>query len=126
MKVSKYFFAFILLIVASYSCDNSTTPLRDGYTLRGTVVDLGSGDGISSVTIYIGYTDFVDTFYSFDRKIISDTLGKFEFKGGIGTAPSDEMLSFEHPDYYKKELFLRDSAKGENSNYSLSISLQSK
>jgi hypothetical protein len=106
-----------------YSCDNSTTPLVDGYTLYGTVLDLKSGSGISSVEISIGYTDFVDSVLFNDKKIISDTLGSFVFKGGIGTAPHDEVFRFEHPDYYTKEIILRDSAKGANNRYTLSVSL---
>ncbi len=126
MKCIKYFSSLILLFIVSYSCENSISPVKDGYTLRGTVVDLRSGEGISSVAIYVGYYDFIDSVYFFDNKIISDTLGNFIFKGGIATAPNDEVFRFEHPDYYTKEIILRDRAKGANSSFSLSISLQSK
>jgi len=126
MKSTKYFILFTLLVIVSYSCSNSISPLRDGYTLHGKVVDLKDGEGIPSVTIYVAYSDFIDSVYYFDRKIISDTLGNFVFNGGIGTAPNDEIFRFEHSCYYTKEIVLRDSAKGANSNYSLTISLESK
>lgn len=126
MKNTKWFFLYILLVLVSFSCNNSISPLRDGYTLHGRIIDLRSGEEISSVVIYLGYSDFIDSVYFGNSKIISDTLGDFVFKGRIATAPNDEVFRFEHPDYYTKDIILRNSAKGANSNFSLTISLQPK
>ena len=46
------------------------------------------------------------------------------FIGGPGTAPSDEILRFEHPDYLIKDIVLKDSAVKENNIYRLNVSLQ--
>ena len=81
------------------------------------------GKSISSVNIYTGY-NATDSAYFSGHFITSDILGKFVFIGGPGTAPSDEILRFEHPDYLIKDIVLKDSAVKENNIYRLNVSLQ--
>jgi len=117
-------FAFISVVLLS--CDNSTTHLKDGYTLYGTIIDSNNGEKVDSVIISLGYKVSEDTISFNKLELISDTLGKFVFKGGIGTAPSDEILRFEHNKYFSKDIILSEEVVRQGDRYSILVTLQPK
>jgi hypothetical protein len=120
----KYFTSLIIVIsFFFFSCEQSSRPLIDGFTLNGSIIDTVSGKSVPSVLISIGYGDSIDSAYFSGMSIISDTSGKFIFKGGIGTAPSDEILRFEHENHTAKDILLRNSATREGEKYSLLVYL---
>lgn len=127
MRKNRYqylFFAFISVVLLS--CDNSTTPLIDGYTLYGTIIDSTNGEKVDSVIISLGYKVLEDTISFRKLELISDTFGKFIFKGGIGTAPTDEILRFEHNKYYSKDIILSEEAVRHGESFSILVILQPK
>ena len=120
-----YLFAFIVFF-ALLSCDNPEEPLKDGYTLYGTVIDSINGEAVDSVVISLGFHISTDSIHFMKLEIISNKAGEFIYKGGIGTAPSDEVLRFEHNDYNSKDVTLSEKAVGSDGRYSLLVKLQPK
>lgn len=127
MRKNRYqYLLFAFISVVLLSCDNSTTHLKDGYTLYGTIIDSNNGEKVDSVIISLGYKVSEDTISFNKLELISDTLGKFVFKGGIGTAPSDEILRFEHNKYFSKDIILSEEVVRQGDRYSILVTLQPK
>jgi|GEM_PF-3241279 len=127
MRKNRYqYLLFAFISVVLLSCDNSTTPLKDGYTLYGTIIDSNNGEKVDSVIISLGYKVSDDTISFNKLELILDTLGKFVFKGGIGTAPSDEILRFEHNKYFSKDIILSEEVVRQGDSYSILVILQPK
>ncbi len=118
------FISLIFLAFITISCDNSVE-LRDGYTLYGKVTDSDREKSIPLVNIFVGYNT-IDSLYFSGYLITSDSLGKFVFHGGPGTAPSDEILRFEHPEYFTKDVLLKGNTSGDEGRFYLSVKLQPK
>lgn len=108
------------------SCDNSTTPLKDGFTVYGTVIDSNSGEKVDSATISLGFQISEDSLHFTKLEIITDKAGEFIYKGGIGTAPSDEILRFEHHNYNSQDVILSEKSVGNDGRYSLLVKLEPK
>jgi hypothetical protein len=125
-EIKYHYFLFAFLSVVLLSCDNSTTPLKDGFTVYGTVIDLNSGEKVDSVKISLGFQISDDSLHFMKLEVITDKSGEFVYKGGIGTAPSDEILRFEHHNYNPKNVVLSEKAVGADSRYSLVVELQPK
>lgn len=125
-KIRYQYLSVAFISVVLLSCDNSTTPLKDGYTVYGTVIDSIDGEAVDSVVISLGFHISADSIHFMKLEIISNKAGEFIYKGGIGTAPSDEILRFEHNNYNSKDVILSEEVVGYDGSYSLLVKLQPK
>lgn len=112
----------IILAIIFTGCDNSVD-IKDGFTVSGEVIDNNSGVPISGVIIssyfdssQIEKTDLAE----------SDINGQFTIYFGPATAPSDEIIAFEHNDYFLKEIQLREEVTQNDNRYRLLVSLSHK
>ncbi len=114
----------VLIFLTLYSCQN-VNQIEDGFKVHGIVRDSSINAVVPNTIVTVGYL-VNDSISLSHRKFITDSLGNFTFAGGPGTAPSDEILYFEHEDYFSSSVILSQSVIRNNSQYSVTVLLKHK